>query len=485
MKRIVYSILCLLPLFVSAQAIEDTSGVVSSSAEDSSSTKVIRLKINSNKSDFSPYVFKDQLMFVSGRPKDVGVQYVDVNDESEITDIFTCTSITPTKFKNVNSFNAVINTNYYEGPFCLNKQGNILYYTANDKKSSLLKIYRSVRTYNIWSKPELMPFCLPEYSYCHPALSPNEDFMIFSTNMNKEKNGMDLYRSKFNEGVWETAESLGDKINDNANQVFPFISPANKLYFASDKKGGMGGLDIYAILLGSDSSVVRPLATPINSTADDFGIWVDSTSEAGYFSSSRAKRSKDDIFYFSKSVPDFSDAKTVAFKPKYCFTFFEESTLSTKDTLNLTSEWSFGDGERSKGLKARHCYKGPGNYKVQLNIVDKVSGEIFTSEAEYELAVERPDKLEIECNDTLYTLHEMIFNSHNCFLKGFELSKIYWSFGDGKFSTGPVVKHKYIKEGKYTIEMDVIAKNLASGKTEQFKAEKIIVAADKIYYHEK
>jgi hypothetical protein len=468
----------LVPLLSFSQEVPDSTDIAGASPEDTTATKIVRLKINSAQSDFSPYIMNDQLLFVSGRNKHLGVQYVDVNNDSEITDLYTSTKVNPSKFKNVNSLGSV-NTKYYEGPFCMNKQGTIIYYTANDKRSSLLKIYKSEKKENKWSDPEVMPFCLPDFSYCHPAISPNEDFMIFSTNMDKEKNGMDLYISKFRNGSWTLPGPLGSNINDSANQVFPFISSNKILYFSSDKKDGLGGLDIYYINLNYDSSVVRALKYPLNSGADDFGVWIDSTSESGYFSSNRMGRSKDDIYYFTRSVPDFSDARTVIPKTKYCYSFFEESTLATKDTINLTYEWKFGDGQKGRGLRSRHCYAGPGTYPVELNIIDKESGEVFISETSYQLEIEKPDLVSIHCSDSIVAGQELLISAAACYLKGYELTKIYWSFGDGKYNSGQAVKHTYKKQGTYTLEIGILAKNLSSGKVEQFKGEKKIVAITK------
>lgn len=478
MKRILSILFFLLFLLSYGQDAHDITDSISSGAEDTTATKIVRLRINSEQSDFSPYMVNEQLMFVSGRNKNIGIQYMDVNNDSEITDLYTCARVTPSKFKNVTPLSAV-NTKYYEGPFCMNKQGDVIYYTANDKKTSLLKIFKSEKTGKGWSEPEVMPFCLPGVSYCHPAISPKGDFMIFSTNMEKEKNGMDLYMSKLKYGKWTLPGPLDPVINDSANQVFPFISDDKTLYFSSDKKGGLGGLDIYYINLTSDSSVVRPLKYPLNSPFDDFGVWVDSTSESGYISSNRNGRSKDDIYYFTKSIPDFSDAKTVKPKKSFCYSFFEESTLASKDSINLTYEWRFGDGAKDRGLRTRHCYSGPGTYQVDLNIVDRESGEIFTSEVSYQLEIEKPDVVNIQCKDSLDTGSELLLSVSGTILKGYDLTKVYWSFGDGRYNSGKTVKHTYKKEGIYLIEMGILAKNITTGKVEQFKAEKKIVTLKK------
>lgn len=467
------------PVVISAQALADTLSSTSLQREDSATTKVVRLKINSAKSDFSPFVFNDQLLFVSGRDKKGTVQYVDLNNGTEITDIYTSGKVDSLKYKPARPFNDVINTKYNEGPFCFNTAGNIIYFTSSDKITGILKICQSQKINDQWSKPEPLPFCQNKVSYCHPCLSPKEDYMIFSAKDTAGNNKMDLYISEYNNGIWSSPVALDKRINDSSNQVFPFISQNNVLYFSSDKNGGLGGLDIYCISLNSDTSVVRALSLPFNSRADDFGVWFSTDSKSGYLSSDRVPSYKDDIYYFTKSMPDFSDWKKITKKNNFCYTFYEETTLSTSDTLNLTYEWDFGDGSKGRGLKAKHCFRSTGDYDVQLNIIDKNSGEVFVNQTATKLTIERTDELVIACNDTVFAGNCVLMTSKNCYLKGCELTDMYWSFGDGRYNTGPNVTHIYKVPGRYKIEMGLVAKDLISNKKEQFKIEKNIVVLNK------
>lgn len=468
-----------LPAVISAQLVMDTLASASLQREDSTTTKVVRLKINSSNSDFSPFVFNDQLLFVSGRDKTGTVQYVDLNNGTEITDIYTSGKVDSLKYKPARSFDAIINSKYNEGPFCFNKAGDKIYFTSSDKRTGVLKIYQSQKLNNIWSKPELMQFCQKELSYCHPCLSPKEDYMMFSSKDPAKNNKMDLFISENNNGVWSPPIALDKKINDTSNQVFPFISQSNVLYFSSDRAGGFGGLDLYCISLNSDTSVVRALSSPFNSPADDFGVWLSDDSRSGYLSSNRIPAYKDDIYYFTKNMPDFSGWKKLNKKNSFCFTFYEEATLSSNDTLNLTYEWKFGDGSKGRGLKTKHCFNTPGEYNVELNIIDKNSGEVFINQTSTSLIIERPDELVIACNDTVTAGKEILMTSKNCYLKDHELTDMYWSFGDGRYNTGPNVNHIYKTPGVYKIEMGLIAKDVVSKKTEQFKIEKNIVVLNR------
>lgn len=468
--------LLLLPAVFHCQSSVDST--YSNLSEDSITTTITRLNINSAQSDFSPFVVKGSLMFVSGRNRHTGVQYVDQNNNAEITDLYSAGKIDQTHFTHAKPLQS-INTNYYEGSFSINKEGKVMYYTATDPESSLLKIYKTNKAKDTWSKPEILPFCKAEFSYCHPALSPDGSFMIFSSDLNKEKRGMDLYRSDYTNGSWQEPIALSDSINTTANEVFPFISGDNCLYFSSNKKGNFGGLDLYKVDLNPETMNVIHLDHPINSSSDDFGIWTDSAGTSGYFSSDRKKGSKDDIYYFNRTIPDFSNAKTVSSKTSHCYSFVEEKTYATKDTSNLSYEWDFGDGSKGRGLRTRHCYTKPGKYAVRLIVLDKVSGEIFRNETSYELNIEKTDMLEILCSDSCYTGETFFSNSGESFLKGKDIVETHWSYGDNRYSKGGSVKHIYRNPGKYKLEMGIVAREPNSDKLVYYKTQKQIVVLSK------
>lgn len=468
----IMSLLCFTSFY--SQEAQDTLESFVEGKEDTTTVKILRLRINSDKSDFSPFLSNNELIFVSGRNREVGVDYVDATGESEITDLYRSSKQSPEKFRNTRSFDSRINTKYYEGPFCINKAGTVIYFTANDKRTALLKIFRSEKVENRWSRPEQVSFCKDNYSYFHPALSPDESALVFACDRNKATNKIDLFTSNYKDGEWTEPLSIKAMVNDTNSQVFPFISANNTLYYACDKKTGTG-MDIYFVSLDSTNKEPRLLPFPINTKFDDFGIWIDSASSSGYISSNRIARFKDDIYYFTNSMPDFRDSRTVVPKTKFCYSFVEESTLASKDTITLTYEWNFGDGSKSRGLRTRHCFPGPGEYEVVLNVVDKVSGEVFVSETSYPLSIERPNNLLIDCVEESIINNEVVLNAKESYIKNCKLEKICWDFGDGRFNSGSSVKHVYKKPGTYTIQMGVVAKNKESDKTELYRIEKTIL----------
>ncbi|MGZ4046337.1 MAG: PKD domain-containing protein [Bacteroidia bacterium] len=415
------------------------------------------------------------MLFVSGRYNSMGVVYA--NDSEEITDLFSVKKTDSIHFGKVKPLEAELNTKFNEGPFTLNKAGDVIYFTGSNNFRQL-KIFCSKKINGKWSKPEALPFCYDGYAYCHPSLSGDESTLYFSSNMPLGNGGMDLYMTVFKNGAWTRPVNLGNTVNSEANEVFPFIAAKNHLYFSSNRPGGLGELDIYSVDL-KEHSYPKHYNKPLNSPYDDFGVWVDTTLDRGYFSTNRIQKQKDDIYMFHNWIPDFSDSRKPPVKTSFCYTFFEESSANIKDTSHLTYEWSFGDGTKTRSLKTRHCFTRPGDYVIQLNIIEKVSGQIFQSEASYILTVDPPEQLHIDCGDTVLAGKEIIINSSKSALKGYDIHKMYWSFGDGKYNDGALVKHNYKKEGAYTLELWVEAKNKATFQSEKFRAEKQIIVKNK------
>ena len=150
-------------------------------------------------------------------------------------------------------------------------------------------------------------------SYVFPAVNPDGDVMIFSSNLKTDKSqgGYDLWIT-FQEGEneWTEPANLGEDVNTPGDEKFPFLDKSGVLYFASNGRAGMGGLDVYKAeydeTLGRYVNSVN-MKSPINSSADDFGFIVRKDEEKGFFSSNRSGgRGGDDIYSFELLPPAFT-----------------------------------------------------------------------------------------------------------------------------------------------------------------------------------
>lgn len=137
-----------------------------------------------------------------------------------------------------------------------------------------------------------------EENVMHPAVDANGEYLVFSSDKKGGKGGYDLYMVKKSaDGSWSSPITL-DQLNTSGNEVFASFAPNGELFYSTDGMVGLGGLDIYRAQF-KNGSVAAPehLSYPLNSQADDFGIYVTENAETGYFTSDRF--GSDDIFSFN------------------------------------------------------------------------------------------------------------------------------------------------------------------------------------------
>jgi hypothetical protein len=119
--------------------------------------------------------------------------------------------------------------------------------------------------------------------------------------------GRDLYKSTFINEKWTRPENLGETINTQYDEVFPFVQESRALYFSSNGHPGMGGLDIFRAAIKPDGyDEPENIGYPINSNCDDFGIILDSLNTHGYFSSNRKEGGyNDDLYAFDMDLQTY------------------------------------------------------------------------------------------------------------------------------------------------------------------------------------
>ncbi|GAB3808404.1 hypothetical protein GCM10028819_47400 [Spirosoma humi] len=212
-------------------------------------------------------------------------------------------------------FSRTLNTKYHEGPATFSKDGTRVIFTRNNfnnghyRQSSdginKLKLYTATQTNGIWSKAEELPFNSDEYSTGHPTLAKSrtgepDQLLYFASDRPGGFGGTDLYVSTWTNGKWGEPVNLGKEVNSKGNELFPFADEKGNIYFSSDGRAGLGGLDMFYAQLSADGQsgqVVRNLGEPLNSAQDDFGIVTDGDRNAGYFSSNRKHGGADDDVY--------------------------------------------------------------------------------------------------------------------------------------------------------------------------------------------
>ncbi len=267
--------------------------------------------LNSEKLDFSPAYYKNGIVFVSSRGVQKGENRKDVWTDDNFMALFFAERDESGQVAAPEIFSINLTSKYHEGPVSFSKNGKRIFFTRNHYNSGKrknnskgimkLQIYTAARDGEEWSNPIELKINTVEHEECHPSVSPDGTKLFFASDRPGGFGGMDIYVSHFRHGEWNEPVNLGSKVNTAGNEVFPFIHDDGTLYFASNGLGGLGGLDIFSTQIGEQEGgwlKAENIGTPFNSPKDDFGFIINVLGTEGYFSSARVSENQDDIFSF-------------------------------------------------------------------------------------------------------------------------------------------------------------------------------------------
>lgn len=307
--------------------------------------------INTDASEYSPMYYKDGLLFVSNRSQKT--RYIFQWDRTSYSDLYIIDKLEditeadpdsvgksvkaskPSKYIAANSdtersilslfasnraestdegsepylLRGKVKSSFHEGPSVLLPEGSLLFTRNNYVGGKAAKSNNGVNKLKLytasgpgWNKITPFPYNNNEYSTGHPTVSQDGRILIFASDMPRGFGGTDLYYCvRTGDGKkWGRPTNLGPKINTEGNEQFPFLHKDGKLYFSSTGHPGLGGLDIFEVVLKDLKAVGSPknMGTDINSSSDDFGFIMDESAKSGYFSSNR--RGNDDIYQFTR-----------------------------------------------------------------------------------------------------------------------------------------------------------------------------------------
>jgi len=195
-----------------------------------------------------------------------------------------------------------LNSEFEDGTVSLTGDFSTLYMTRckmGKNEEVACQIYTSNRSGGDWSDPTPLDLIGDSITTAHPAITPDGETLYFVSDKPGGIGGNDLWVVTKEGGTWGEPVNLGEEINTPGEELFPYVHPDGTLYFSSDSRIGMGGLDIYKATKDELGNwMVENLRPPINSVEDDFGIVFEAEAERGFFSSSRKGRGNDDIFSF-------------------------------------------------------------------------------------------------------------------------------------------------------------------------------------------
>ena len=350
---------------------------------------VQNLDINSEYSDFGGTLNNNKLYITSSRNTvglfDIGrwiTQRISYGWNNEpYLDVYSFDVSESGSYINEDYLDSNINTKYHEGLASFDANGN-MYLTresfyeneyVEDPESnnitSLLGIYKITRgDKNVVG----LNINSVEYSVKNPSISADGKTLYFSSDMPGGFGNFDIYKGDINEnGDINNIENLGQKVNTEGQEMFPFIGNENTLYFSSDSQLGLGGLDVFFTKeVDGKWASARNVGIPVNSNADDFAFSINETSGEGFISSNRSGgKGSDDIYSIKRLVP-------------ICDVLLTANVMDAKTKLGIDSATtSVSDKEGNIASSKTSSEKGIAEFMLVCNETGKliVSKEGYNS----------------------------------------------------------------------------------------------------------
>lgn len=290
---------------------------------DSALTGIYEVKgLNTSKAEFSPVVYGNNLVYVTESSGGVLVKLLSAWANNTFYRFRQAQKSDSISFYTPEVFNKHIQSKYYNGPFAFDEGKNVLYFTRSasvkgqkkvaGNKENNLKQHIFITPMNRFgdAHPEITPFAYNSYDYncLHPALSKDAQYLYFTSDMPGGFGGFDIYCCKKDSTGWGKPVNCGSEVNTPGNEVFPNLDEEGVLYFSSDYRPGMGGLDIFAAApwpyKDKQFFEAENIGAKLNTADDDFGVYILDKSKSGYLSSNRKNKFRDDdIYYFINNKP--------------------------------------------------------------------------------------------------------------------------------------------------------------------------------------
>ncbi|MEN8123810.1 MAG: OmpA family protein [Bacteroidota bacterium] len=364
-----------------------------SAQEGSGKYLVKNIDENTENSEFGTSFFgENNLVFATPKKGITIVNEVWTENNQRFLELYISNIAEDSELYNTQALKGDVNTRYHEADVVFTKDKKTVYFTRNNyykkklakdsKEMTNLAMFKaSVNEKGEWVNVIPMPFNNVQYSVGHPALSTDERTLYFVSDMPGSIGQTDIYKSEINETGFGEPKNLGSDINSTSKELFPFIDN-NILYFSSNRSGGFGALDVYAVEVTGIVNDPILLNEPINSNADDFAFIINSNTRKGYVSSNRAGgKGDDDIFSFIEEEP-------VSFKCKQLIT----GEVKDKNTMELI-----------KGA----------NIVLKDSINNEINNIVVNDDGTFSLKVECETTYNLEGQKEGYTSQTKLFTTNN------------------------------------------------------------------------
>lgn len=276
--------------------------------------------LNTASYEFAPtFAGKDQdeVVFASSREASTGTKEDPITGQAYM-DLFRSEMDKKGRWSEPEPLSNTICTEHNEGGSCFDAKGKTIYFTRcvdMDGSNLACDIYFAKKQGNGYGAS--MPLGLvnreenDSSQVGHPALSPDDNILVFASDLPGGLGGKDLWYVEANEGSFAGAvpQNMGPSINTAGDELFPHYRDNGDLYWSTTGREGLGSMDIWkAEAREGKLAFAEPSALPypLNTSADDFAIAFKEGMQEGIFTSNRTGgKGQDDLYSFKLPPLEF------------------------------------------------------------------------------------------------------------------------------------------------------------------------------------
>lgn len=347
---------------------------------------------NSRRADYSPMLAgddNDQLFFTSTRNQVKGDELSGITGTKN-GDIFFSQKDEKGKWTKPEDIDTELNSSFDEGACSFTPDGKTMYLTqclTDPSYPRYSTICTSERSDAAWGKATPLTITKDTLSsYAHPAVSPDGEWLYFTSDMPGGMGGLDIWRVRLTTSGLGGVENLGAPVNTEGDEMFPTFRPNGDLYFSSDGHPGMGGLDI--LIAKPDTAaggwVIEHPGYPLNSQGDDFGMTFEGLRNRGFFSSNRGDGKGWDHIYSFENPEIVQTVKGWVYEQEGYELPEGLVYMVGNDGTNMKLSVK-GDGSFTQEIKPGVDYVFLGTCKGFLNHKEQLRVEPVTESTEYVL----------------------------------------------------------------------------------------------------
>ena len=393
--------------------------------------------VNTPEAEYAPVAMNNQLYFTSSRGdgkiyKATGKTFTNLFK----ADIGQAMEAVPGTVNPLDD--AFNNADRAEGAISFSPDGNTMVFARGNAKGKKggeeVNLYISYFRGGKWSEPEMMRISDPRSWDSTPAFSQNGKTLYFASNRRGGYGGVDLYSATLDaRGNWGRVQNMGAVINTAGNEMFPFVSRDGRLYFSSDGHPNLGGLDLFVAVRKAGEITIENLGVPMNSSADDFGLTYMGY-DRGYFSSNRETgKGDDDIYAFLNEDPNLKIVNYYLVGTTYTTDEKDQEKILPNVEVRLMA-----DNDRQVDL-VMSDNEGKFRFKLEEGVVEYVligeKEEYFTSRRIFPMEGKYLDKTKLTKFETDTTFETSLTLDKIVLDKAIVLENIYYDFDRAEIRT--------------------------------------------------